>query len=169
MSWRVSYYKADKTEPLLRVEETEDDGTVVYNGYEVNGEELLNNEGTSIWREDITEEQKNNPQLFSQIIKSDDYDFYRVKKDGLKLIIEKYEEHIIKMFEGMIAGNTEYGTLELYAQRKLYMWKHHLELNMKRKNKGVTNSSLWEYTVFNLVYLYHNFDFDNYELVLYGG
>ena len=89
------------------------------------------------------------------------------------LIIEKYRENIIKMFEQQLVPqnpDSEYSSCEEYTKRKLWSWKHNLEINLDYdKHIGVTTSSLWEYTIFNLVYLYRNFDFDNYALVLYGG
>ena len=171
MGWRVSYYQAVKDEPLrLEKEIDESTGEVVSEYYEINGQMIINNEGTEIWLYDITEEQKSNSELFEKLADDPDCDYYKVTKTGLELIISKYRERIIKMFKGMLDKDPEFGTTDQYAKRKLWMWEHGLELNMKYdKSLGVTTSSFWEYTVFNLVYLYRNFDFENYNLVLYGG
>lgn len=167
MGWRVSFYKADRERPII-VNEPDDDG----NGKQINGEELLNNEGTVIWTEEITEEQKNNPELFSKLIDDEDCDYYNVTKSGLELFIQKYREHIINMYEGFLKEDeASRFSLQRYAKRKHFMWSHGLVLNMWKNydHIGVTTSDLWEYTIFNLIYLYRNFDFENYKLVLYGG
>lgn len=171
MSWRVSYYKANKEKPVTLVEDKDEEtGELIGTYYEVNGEMIINNEGTQIWLDEITDEQKKNPELFTEIVEDEDCDYFLVTKAGLRLIIEKYRENIIKLFEGQLAQDPEYGTCEQYTKRKLWSWKHNLEINLDYdKHIGVTTSSLWEYTIFNLIYLYRNFDFDNYVLVLYGG
>ena len=97
MSWRVSFYKADKNEPLTRELDHEDEDGTYENTY-INGQEILNNEGTIFWTEKISREEKENPELFEQLWEdpSGDCDYYEVKRPGLKLFIEKYQQHIIK-------------------------------------------------------------------------
>jgi hypothetical protein len=173
MSWRVSFYKADKNEPLTRELDHEDEYGTYENTY-INGEEILNNEGTIFWTEKISREEKENPELFEQLWEdpSGDCDYYEVKRPGLKLFIEKYQQHIIKMYEDMLADpDNPLDGINAYAKRKLWNWQHDLVVNLRDDYKfaGVTFSDFYEYTIFNLIYLYHNFDFDNYKLVLYGG
>ena len=171
MSWRVSYYKADKKEPLKKEDEIDEEtGEVINSWYEVNGEEILNNEGTQIWLDEISDEEKKNPEYFEEIVEDEDCDFFRVKKAGLELIINAYKKHIIEMFEYQLNKDPDYADCDTYTKMKLWSWKHDLVINLKHsKEIGVTTSSHWEYTIFNLVYLYQHFDFENYELVLYGG
>ena len=48
-----------------------------------------------------------------------------------------------------------------------------MELNLKDgtdiDRMLVSGSSTYEYEIFNFISLYKNFDFDKYELVMYGG
>ena len=53
MSWRVSFYKADKNEQLTRELDHEDEDGTYENTY-INGQEILNNEGTIFWAEEIS-------------------------------------------------------------------------------------------------------------------
>ena len=173
MSWRVSFYKADKNEPLTRKLVHEDEDSTYEKTY-INGQEILNNEGTIFWTEEISQEEKENPELFEQLWEDPcgDCDYYEVKRPGLKLFIEKYQKHIIKMYEDMLADpDNPLEGINAYAKRKLWNWKHDLVVNLRDDYKftRVTFSDFYEYTIFNLIYLYHNFDFENYKLVLYGG
>lgn len=169
MSWRVSFYRADKDEPIVQIDVQDES----YNDIRINGEEILNNEGTVIWTKEITDEQKNNPELFEKLVDHEDCDYYNVTKAGLELFIQKYRDHIIQMYEDFLKPDDEVAGFNLrrYAERKLWNWQHGLILNMWKNydHIGVTTSDLWEYTIFNLIYLYRNFDFDKYKLVLYGG
>ena len=165
MSWRVSFYKADKNEPLTRKLVHEDEDSTYEKTY-INGQEILNNEGTIFWTEEISQEEKENPELFEQLWEDPcgDCDYYEVKRPGLKLFIEKYQKHIIKMYEDMLADpDNPLEGINAYAKRKLWNWKHDLVVNLRDDYKftRVTFSDFYEYTIFNLIYLYHNFDFEN--------
>jgi hypothetical protein len=51
---------------------------------------------------------------------------------------------------------------------KVHEWKHHLVVQADADYK-MTYSGSWEYTIFNLIFVYRTFDFDKDMLVLYGG
>ena len=163
MSWRVSFYKADKTTPIIEVRDEED-----YPHKEVNGEQLLNNEGTNIWKEDVSEEEKNNPELFQKLADDPDYDFYLVTRQGLRLLIEKYNKRVAYVFELMMKGDLSVGLPEEQIRKKHFFWSHDLVVNMRDDLFGVTRGDYYEYTIFNLVLLYKTFDFEHYSLVIWG-
>ena len=170
MSWRVSFYKADKKQPLI----IKEDDNSEYPEVEINGVQIINNEGTKVWQYDITEEEKNNPELFVKLRDDFDCDYYEFKKKGLELFIRKYEELIINEFKELYNTPEEEDLKEhfkSYLRRKVWEWGSHLaiEKDLDKDPYRVNNSSWFEYTIFNLIHLYKTFDFDNYRLVLWGG
>ena len=187
MSWRVSFYKADINEPIIK-EKVRDDETGEEEEIFINGKEILNNEGTAIWKEHITREQKENPELFELLIDPETgEDYYRVTKAGLRLFIDKYEEEITKSFEELYATpdvqemketgidtndvtaeDIHYVELKEYVHHKLHEWRYHL-VSQPDADYKMTYSGYWEYTIFNLIFIYRTFDFDKDMLVLYGG
>ena len=50
MGWRVSWYQADKENPVIVEENDEGDG-VLYSTGKINGKQVMNNQGTDIWIE----------------------------------------------------------------------------------------------------------------------
>jgi hypothetical protein len=179
MSWRVSFYKADKNEPLIIKPEDE-------NGYinvDVNGEQIINNEGTAIWQWHITPEEKENPELFRNLHPNYDCDYYEITKKGLEVIIRRYEEEIIAGYKELYEtpSKEECGEisqdemhlqkLKMHLRHKVWEWGMHLtiETDLDKDIYRVNNSNYWEYTVFNLIHLYKTFDFNKYALVLWGG
>lgn len=170
MSWRVSFYKADKKQPLI----IKEDDNPEYPEIEINGVQIINNEGTKVWQYDITEEEKNNPELFVKLRDDFDCDYYEFKKKGLELFIRKYEELIINDFKELYNTPEEDDPKEhfkRYLRRKVWEWGQHLtiEKDLDKDQYRVNNSDWFEYTIFNLIHLYKTFDFDNYCLVLWGG
>ena len=169
MSWRVSFYRANKEQPLIIKQTDEDD----YEDVDINGEEIINNEGTQVWQ-DMSEEERNNHDLFVDLRPDDeDWDIFLVTKKGLELFIRKYEKENAEMFKNLMnPSDAEWEQVkEGYFRRKFFEWSQHfaVERDLDKIEFKVTNSSYWEYTVFNLIHLYKSFDFEKYALVLWGG
>ena len=79
MSWRVSFYKANKEQPLIIKPADEDE----YEDVDINGEEIINNEGTRVWQ-DMSKEERNNHDLFVDLRPADeDWDIFLVTKNCL--------------------------------------------------------------------------------------
>ena len=98
MSWRVSFYRANKEQPLI-IKQTDEDG---YEDVDINGEEIINNEGTQVWQ-DMSEEERNNHDLFVDLRPDDeDWDIFLVTKKGLELFIRKYEKENAEMFKNLM-------------------------------------------------------------------
>lgn len=169
MSWRVSFYKADKQHPLVFSEPEEDS----YVSVDVNGEEIINNEGTQVWQS-MSQEERDNEELFICLKPDDeDFDIFQVTKKGLELFIRKYEKENAEMFKNLAnPPDADWElTREEYFKHKMWEWSMHLtvEKDLDKNSYKVTNSSYWEYTIFDLIHLYKTFDFDKYALVLWGG
>lgn len=179
MSWRLSWYKANKENPIVYEEESYeiDNGeTYIERCPIVNGDKVLWNEGTDILC-DMTKEEINNPLYFREILKEGEFEFHEVTKEGLKYFIEKYKERIIKIFEEALKSDDErhpfYPSLKQYAKEKLRNWKYNVCVDLRpcldEDIYNVTNDLSYEYCIFNLVALYKNFDFENNMLVIHGG
>lgn len=171
MGWRLHWYKADKDIPIkFEQEDVMEDEGYPY----VNGERLLWCEGTDIWLDEVSDEDKQNPDFFVKLYSGFEMTFYEVTKKGLELIIDKYKERIIKVFEEGMKPEKErdsfYPSLEEYAKQKIYFWKTDLQFRYEKhtdKNE-VSAFSGYEYCIFNLISIYKNFDFENHKLIIYG-
>lgn len=175
MSWRLDWYKADKENPLkIKIEDNGANENFEY--AEINGELLLNSEGTEIWQ-DMTKEERNNKELFIELFEHNDFDYFEVTRKGLELFIEKYRQRIsivykeaIKSIEDRIPG---YPSVEDYHISKLIEWEKPLAYDLRdimdKRPYEITTSYKYEYSIFNLIAIYKFFDFENYKLVIYGG
>lgn len=175
MSWRLNWYKADKENPLKIIKE--DNGVNKNFEYaEVNGETLLCSEGTEIW-ESMTSEQRNNRDLFIELLKHDELDYFEVTKKGLALFIEKYRERVVSVYEEALKSDEErewnYPNVKQYHEQKLWEWQKDLIYDLRPEMNDVpyniTTSYKYEYSIFNLIAIYKFFDFENYKLVICGG
>ena len=181
MGWRVSWYKADKENPLLLKQEED------YLDIIINGELLLNDQGTNVWlkNKELPEFQKEIKCLFED----PDRDFYSITKEGFKMMILSYRQCVIEYYQRLLAlhRNPESGkdfdyesipTLEEEIERELrgwrYEWKsegnsHYINLNFDSDKVGVSGSTYYKYAIFDLMFVYKTFDWDNYTMVVYGG
>ena len=81
MGWRVSWYQADKENPVT-VEQIDDEWSgKTYETGKINGEMIMNNQGTDMWID-----LKSNNEDFKKEIKcltnDTDQDFYSITKKG---------------------------------------------------------------------------------------
>ena len=93
MGWRVSWYKADKENPVV-VEEIDEGDGVLYTTGKINGKAVMHNQGTDIWielkcNEDFKKEIK-------CLAENPDQDFYSITKEGFKMVILAYRDRIIE-------------------------------------------------------------------------
>lgn len=171
MSWRLSWYKVDKNEPLRIV--NEEDGSEYP---EANGEMILWAEGTEVWL-DMPEEYKDNTKYFEELVIDEDCDYFEVTKEGLKIFIEKYREIIAKAYKEGFKSDEErefnWPSLKSYDEEKMREWEHGLvyDLDVEKGNHQFELATSWkyEYTIFNLIAVYKLFDFENYKLIIIGG
>ena len=165
MGWRVNWYECPKDINPIKLIQS-DDGEIV--DFEILGKEILGNEGTSIWkiirnREDFNKE-------INCLLPSEDFDIYSISKEGLRLIILEYKKVITEHFEEIYQTKDQFD-MEHYFRKKVFEWSRGWAIieNLEKDYFTVTRSSLFEYTIFNLVNLYKLFDWDNKQLVIYGG
>ena len=84
MGWRVSWYQADKNNPVV-VEEIDEGDGVLYTTGKINGKQVMNNQGTDIWNElKFNEDFKKEIKCLAE---NPDQDFYSITKEGFKMVI----------------------------------------------------------------------------------
>ena len=187
MGWRVSWYKADKNEPLkITVEE---DG---YEYAEVNGVMILNNSGTKFWQE-----LKYNNEDFKKEIKclkdDPDIDLYSITKEGFKMMILAYRQRVIDYMKAAIYlyeypeekdMRKHWRTVDLVEdyRSELREWEQcykkedggdnfyfNIDLNKPKGEFGISGSWLYKYAIFDMIEIYKYFDWENDLMVVYGG
>lgn len=182
MDWRTSWYKADKNEPLT---------LTVDNGYtcpEINGEIVASNMGT-----EFCQNLKYNDPDFQKEIKclfeDEDCDYYSITKEGFKRIILAYRDRIIK-YQKQALENEENPELTKDWNRCSYTPKTLIEselrewegsylgdndercyfaIDLKDNSPLVSGSWKYKYAIFDMIFVYKTFDWDNYIMVVYGG
>lgn len=187
MGWRVSWYKADKNEPLKI--------TIDENGYEdidINGVMVSNNNGTEFWQE-----LKCKNEDFQKEIKClkehPDCDYYSITKEGFKMIILAYRQRIIDYTKASIdlfehpeekEMKKHWFTEDLLemVKRELHEWEYsykdersgetkyfNINLSKDKDTFGISNSWMYKYAIFDMIEIYKYFDWENDLMVVYGG
>lgn len=111
------------------------------------------------------------------------YEFKIMTKEGLEHLIDHYNEQIISTLNSdieYIQNNNEKGkelAIGLF-QRKLDKWKlevagrkirpYILNKDNKKEQNLIISDDSYEYDIFNLVFIYNNFNWDNDYLILNG-
>ena len=177
MSWRLSWYKAPKGMDIIKTDVTEyHDGTVEeYTHLDTESmDKVFWSTGTDIWF-DIRNEYKNNHEYFINLLDSDDIDNYECTKKGLRLFIEHYRKRVYDYMTKMLQPNNDLpnycNTPAQYLEQKSRDWTEY-DINSVLDDKNpyeLTKSWYYEYSIFNLISLYKQFDFENYRLILHGG
>lgn len=186
MGWRVSWYKADKNEPIKFITEDYGDGET-YTYPEVNGECVANNQGTEFWlklKDD--EEFKKEIECLKE---DDDCDYYSITKEGFKQIILAYRERIIEYHKQALENEEDPTLIEKdwgrcsdtpksLIESELREWQasykdkndelHYFNIDLTDKDR-VSGSWKYKYAIFDMIYVYKTFDWENYVMVVYGG
>lgn len=187
MGYRISWYKADKKEPLT-VTEQNDNG---YEDIEINGVKILNNSAT----ESFLKLRRNSEfqKEINCLREHPDLDFYSITKKGLKMIILDYRERVIEYTKAAIElfEHPEEKDMKkhIFTQDLLEMVKSELreweasytdektgddryfniDLSKNKDTFGISGSWYYKYGIYDLIEMYKYFDFENYTLVAYGG
>lgn len=184
MGWRVSWYSADKNEPLKCIIEEDGSETI-----EINGECVSNNNGTDFWLK-----LKYDEDFKKEITCLKEYpviDYYSITKKGFQMIILEYRKHIInymkeylESFKKLDFNNDKEiwkgSDLILDYERELREWQssykesdnetHYFNIKFKEKEQlGLSGSWLYKYAIFDMLEVYKYFDWDNKIMVVYGG
>lgn len=110
----------------------------------------------------------------------DGYGFALLSKDDFIAIIESYRQNIVSYFQNLLelqkypiipSKSTIEEQWKYYIEDKLERWQGKwgsTPLNLEENTDRITNSWLYEYSIFELVRLYKTFDWENDNLVLMG-
>ena len=192
MGWRVSWYKADKENPVT-VELIEDEWNgKTFETATINGEMIMNNQGTEMWSN-----LKLNNEDFKKEIKclanDPDQDFYSITKEGFKMVILAYRDRIIENIKKQIEvhKNPELkesrgywwydGNILREMEEELQLWEwsypsddgdvryENICLHKSKDEFGISSSWRYKYAIFDMIEVYKYFDWENYTMVVYGG
>lgn len=184
MSWRVNWYKADRNKPLNITHHTDE----VYGKWdeiEINGKCICNNNGTEFWLN-----LKSSNDDFKKEIKclheDEDCDYYSITKEGFKMIILEYRRRVIDYMKALLnlynhpeEKDSDFDSLNLVSE-----WEHEIrEWESEFIENGETNyfnidlsdrnmvSGSWKYkfAIFDMIFIYKTFDWENDLMVVYGG
>jgi hypothetical protein len=190
MSWRVSFFKADKKNPVMLLKNPDDDN--VYD-YKVMGECISYDTATDLWclLKDNEEFQK---EIHCFLYGFDDIDVYSITKEGFKMIILEARKQIIEYMRTVLeldenpelaeSGDYKYcrkPTPRQLVEEDLREWEEsytsekgttsffNIELDVPKDKFGISSSWKYKYGIFDLIEIYKYFDWDNYTMIVYGG
>ena len=187
MSWRVNWYRANKSEPLKITHEVGNNGDA-WDDVEINGECICCNSGTEFWRN-----LKYNNEDFRKEIKClydhPDCDYYSITKNGFKMIILEYRQRIIDYMKDSLDlyqhpedkdKEKHMFTVDLVKEweREIREWEHtylsdggekcYINIDLSDR-KLVSGSWMYKYAIFDMIFIYKTFDWENDLMVVYGG
>lgn len=187
MGWRVSWYRADKEEPLKVITEDCGDGET-YTYAEINGVCVANNQGTEFWQQ-LKYSDEDFKKEIKCLLEDDDCDYYSITKEGFKRIILSYRERIIEYHKQAIENEKDPTLIEndfgrfsdtpiRLIESELLEWEScykgdngetcYFCIDLSDKPR-VSGSWKYKYGIFDMIYVYKHFDWDNYTMVVYGG
>lgn len=155
----------------------DEDYEAYYDEFDRVSEDIKPDTCTDIYHEVSNE----NNRLYTQIDEDEDTVLATVSKEQLFQWIVEIKNRFLSYLETLI-GDDEDSLIRLkdYVRTKKRRWIYHwegvpisMEFNLKEDTDIdkmlVSGSSTYEYEVFNFISIYKNFDFEKYELVMYGG
>ena len=190
MGWRVSFYRADKKNPVIVKQEFDDGET--YNDITINGEEIMYDQGTDVWCE-LSHSNEDFKKEIKCLQEDTDRDFFSITKEGFKMMILEYRQKVINTIKKQIEVHKNPAlkdTLEYYGydgdllktmEDELYTWEwswlrdegsrgyENIELDKPKSQFGISGSWTYKYAIFDMIEVYKYFDWDNYTMVVYGG
>ena len=177
MGFRISFERVPKGFRLRNSFKDGNDYERYYDEYKKVSECVKYDTCTDIFNEVPNE----NNRLYTQVDDNEDTIVGTVSKEQLFQWIVEIRKRFLYYLETLL-GDDEESLIRLkgYVRTKKLNWNYHWEgvpLSMEFDLKEdtdidrmlVSGSSTYEYEVFNFISLYKNFDFEKYELFIYGG
>ena len=183
MGWRVSYYKADKNEPL-KITKCNDGSHEV----EINGEMVANNQGTEFWQE-LKWKDDNFKKEIKCLYEDPDVDYYSITKEGFKQIILAYRQRIIEYQKQAIENeenpklmdklNRCRSTPKQLITEELREWEssykdengemYYFCIDLTDNDEQVSGSWKYKYAIFDMINVFKRFDWNNYTMLVFCG
>ena len=191
MGWRVSWYRADKNEPIT-IKHCNENGEK-YCDFKINGECVSSNNGTDFWL-DLKSNNEEFKKEIKCLVEHNDIDLYSITKKGFKMIILEYRKRIIEYMTQYLKEFEECdftdekkswlgSELVLEFKSELLEWKscykerpedeEYKYFNIKfcddKSKFGISSSWKYKYAIFDMLEVYKYFDWENDTMVVYGG
>lgn len=188
MGWRVSWYKADKNQPLLIKHHAKEEYGDEWDEIDINGECLINNSGTEFWID--LKHNKDFKDEIKCLKEHPDIDYYSITKDGFKQIILSYRQRIIDYMKASIdlyehpeekESRKHWFTEDVVdlMRDELREWEysyenndgstHYFCIDLSDNKNRVSGSWKYKYGIFDMISVYKNFDWENDLMVVFGG
>ena len=177
MGFRISFIRVPKGFRLRNSFKDDDDYVSYRKDYDEVAEYVKFDTCTSIFCHSSNE----NNRLFTQIDEDEDTVMGTVSKEQLYQWIIEIKKEFVSYLETML-GDDEDSLIRMkdYVNTKNKRWNYSwkgkplsMEFNFKEDNDIdrmlVSDSSTYEYEIFNFISIYKNFDFEKYDLFIYGG
>lgn len=177
MGFRINFCRVPKGFCLRNSFKDDEDWENYHNELEKVEERVKSDTCTDIYNQASNE----NNRLYTQVDENEDTVLGTVSKEQLYQWIVEIKNRFIAYLETML-GDDEESLIRMkdYVNMKNKRWHYSwegtplsMELNFKEDTDIdkmlVSGSSTYEYEIFNFVSICKNFDFDKYELVMYGG
>lgn len=187
MGWRVNWYKADKDEPIIITHEVGEYGDE-WDEVKINGEEICYNNGTEFWLK-LKLENENFQKEIKCLFEHEDVDVYSITKEGFKMIILEYRQRVIDYMKASLdlyqhpeekEFSKHWFTVDLVKE-----WEHEIRewessylgddgerryFNIDLSDRKLVSSSwMYKFAIFDMIFIYKTFDWDNNTMVVYGG
>jgi len=106
-------------------------------------------------------------------------DFYTINKDGLAFIIDYYRKEVYehykymsdimkKVLEGKHNDKLAMANIYNHVNGMTMEWASSPYILSTEKDTEIVSSWKYEYAVFELANIYKSFDYENYEMIIYG-
>jgi hypothetical protein len=96
-----------------------------------------------------------------------DTEFEIANRETFRIIIEHYIEKVKLLYKNLIEKN-DHQELFDHVKSMGMEWTHDFAVNLHRETPVITSSWKYEYSIFELIRIYKNFDFKNYVLIYAG-
>lgn len=177
MGFRINFCRVPKGFRLRNSFKDDEDWENYHNELEKVEEYVKSDTCTDIYNQASNE----NNRLYTQVDDNEDTIVGTVSKEQLFQWIVEIRKRFLYYLETLL-GDDEESLIMLkdYVRTKKLKWNYHwkgvplsMEFDLKEDTDIdrmlVSGSSTYEYEVFNFISLYKNFDFEKYELFIYGG
>lgn len=123
----------------------------------------------------VTYEEHTYPFYSFDIYDEYESDFLIMTKAGLKTVIKEYHEKIRRNYQDLLWANDSEGTNDFLRSRArewsrnvFGLCPYYLDQPPERSDGMMAASWQYEYSIFNLVYIYRTFDWEN-DYLIYSG
>ena len=176
MGFRINFIRVPKGFKLRNSFKNNEDMEEYYSKFEKASEYVKYNTCTDIYHHSSNEGNR----LFTQIDENDDTVVGTVTREQLFQWIVEIRKRFLAYLESMCGDDDKSKIIRReYVENKRLRWQWqwkeyplsmelYLEDDTDIKKMLVSGSSTYEYEIFNFISIYKNFNFEKYDLIIYG-